>query len=466
VQRFAHQPPEERIENAMNRRQLFQSAALAGAAASSQAKPAPGDRIGVAVIGCGGMGRMDQADFQRNPDVEIVACCDVYKPNLEKSVAMTGGKAAPYSDFRKVLERRDVDAVIIATPDHWHPLITVNACDAGKDVYVEKPVSNRLREGRLMVEAARRNQRVVQVGLQQRSGTHFQRAVKMVQSGEIGDVHYVQCWNHESGSPEGAGNPSEASAPEGLDWDFWVGPAPMRPFKKSYHPAQWRWFFDFGGGKMTDWGVHLVDIVHWGMGVDAPRSVTAIGGKLFVNDARDTPDTLSAVFEYPGFLLHYSFLLHNSFGQNGNPGHKPFGSYGIQFHGTKGTLFVDRAGYEVVAQTEGHTDPGGGSVRDMDDLTGVGQYYTARMAGGRATSSLQHFPHVRNFLDCVKSRQKPIADIESSHLATAACHLANIAYQTGRKIEWDAKSEKITNVPEANALLTRQYREPWKLNGL
>lgn len=445
--------------------------ALAGAAASGaltqQARAAANDRIGIGVIGCGGMGSMDLADFQKQPEAEIVAVCDVYDTNLEKAHALTGGKARKYTDFRKVLDDREVDVVVIATPDHWHPLITVSACNAGKDVYVEKPVSNVVREGRLMVEAARRNQRIVQVGLQQRSGSHFQRAAEIVRTGELGEIHYAQAWIHETSSPEGLGTPPDSEPPAGLDYDFWLGPAPKVPFNPAHFLGNWRSFFAYGGGRITDWGVHLVDIVHMAMGVDAPQSVTASGGKLYVHDRRDTPDTQEVTWEYPGFLLHYTCLMHNSYGHNGNAGHKPFGSYGIQFHGTRGTLFVDRAGYEVTPQMKSYTEPGGISSRAAyDDLTGISMYYELDGTAGRGTSSVQHVPHVQNFLRAVKSRELPVADIEIGHRTTSACHLGNIALRMQQKLRWDAKEERFIGNEEANRMLVREYRAPWKLEGM
>ncbi len=450
----------------MNRRDLFKSAALAGAFAG-QTRAAANDRIAVGVIGCGGMGRMDLADFQKQPDAEIVAVCDVYQRNLEEAHKLTGGKAHTYSDFRKLLDDRQIDAVVIATPDHWHPLIAVAACAAGKDVYVEKPVSNVVREGRLMVEAARRHKRIMQVGLQQRSGSHFQRAAQIVRSGAIGDIHYVQTWIHEAASPEGMGNPPDTDPPAGLDYEMWLGPAPQVPFNSEHFLGNWRSFRDYGGGRITDWGVHLVDVVHLAMGVDTPQTVTASGGKFYIRDRRDTPDTHEVTWEYPGFLLHFTALYHNSYGHNGDAGHKPFGSYGIQFHGTRGTLFVDRAGYEITPQMKSHMEPGGISFRAaFDDLTGVSMYYDLDGPAGRGTTSVQHMPHVRNFLDCVKSRQMHVADIEIGHRATSACHLGNIALRTGRKLKWDGQQERFTGDDEANRLLVRKYRAPWKLEGM
>lgn len=434
-------------------------------AAMAPVAVAANDRVGVAVIGCGGMGRMDLQDFQKNPEVRIVAVCDVFRPNAERAREMTEGKAEATGDFRRVLERKDVDAVIVATPDHWHPLIAVAACDAGKDVYVEKPISHSVREGRLMVEAARRNNRVVQVGIQQRSGSHFQRAVKAVHDGRIGTVHYAQCWNHNAGSPQGMGNPPDGEVPAELDWDMWLGPAPARP----YNPGRrnFRMFWDYAGGELTNWCVHLIDIVHWAIRKDAPLTVASSGGKLYVTDMRECPDTQEVVWEYPGCLVHYSTTVHNSYGHNGDAGAKPFGSYGILLHGSEGTLWIDRAGYEIIPQKRGHAEIVSQGFREaFDDLSGAGMYYDGGAVAERGTTSLQHMPHVRNFLDCLKTRERPAGDIETGHRSTAACLLGNIALRTGAKLQWDAQAERITNHTEANAMLTRAYRAPWKLAGL
>ncbi len=447
----------------MQRRRFLQSAAAAPAAAGGQ--PSPSDRIRVGIIGSGGMGRNNLRDFQRNRDVEIVAVCDVFQPNLKAGVELTDGRAKAYTDYRRLLEQKDIDAVVIATPEHWHALMCVDACQAGKDVYVEKPVSLCVREGRLMVEAARRHNRVVQVGIQQRSGTHFQRAVRAVQQGRIGKVLYAQCWNHSWEPPSNLGFPADTPPPADLEWDAWLGPAPFVP----HNPARRRFgsWWATGGGQMTNWAVHLIDIVHWATGEDSPVSVASTGGVLYLHEARETPDTQQVIFSYPGYQLYYSTLRHNSFGHDGHPGNKPFGSYGILLHGTAGTCFVDRAGYQITPQMRGFSDPGAMGSRDSyDDLTGVGIYFAGETAGERGTTSIQHFPHVRNFLDCVRSRQRPIGDIEIGHKATVACHLANIAYRTGERIEWDAQAERITNSAKANALLTVKYRAPWSLPGL
>ena len=398
------------------------------------------ERIVVGVIGCGGQGRSNMRDFLRQPDVEIAAVCDVYDANLYQAVEMTDGKAAPFKDFRKLLERKDVDAAIIATPDHWHALPMIAACQAGKDVYCEKPLSHTIYEGRKMVEAARKNQRIVQVGTQQRSGTHFQRAVEMVRSGKLGKVGFVRTWNSSNQMPQGIGNPPDTDPLPGLDWDMWLGPAPYTHYNRNRCLNTFRWFWDYAGGMLTDWGTHLIDIVHWAMDVDAPTSIFAVGSKSYIQDNRETPDNLEVTYEYPGFIMNYSNRIFNNHGIDGR-------SYGIQFQGTQGTLFVDRAGFEFTPEP-----------RRAGDETAPATEHAVRSEG-----SPQHFPHVRNFLDCVKSRQLPASDVETGHRSTSACLLGNIAFKVKQKIVWDGKQEQIVEHAEAGRLLTKQYRSPWKL---
>ncbi|MCW5983434.1 MAG: Gfo/Idh/MocA family oxidoreductase [Bryobacteraceae bacterium] len=451
----------------MNRRELLKGTGLVAAAASQPGTSAANDRIGVGIIGCGNMGGWDQRDFQSNPDVEIVALCDVYRPNLEAALRMAGGKAETYRDYRRLLEDKRVDAVVIATPEHWHAIMCIDACDAGKDVYVEKPASHNIREGRLMVEAARRNNRIVQVGMQQRSGTHFQRAVRYVQDGRLGAVHYVVCWNHSPlAMGRGEAPPPAAAPPADLDYDLWLGPAPKLPYAEVWNRGR-RVLWDFSGGMLTEWGAHLTDIALWGMNARAPRSVVAAGG-LFHNKEGEIPDTLQALYQFDGFLLQYSVLHHNSFGPNGDPGAARFGSYGIQFHGTKGTLFVDRAGFRLTPQMKRLEESAHPArpVMWVNDERQLGYYYATDFLPEQSDSSAQHGPHVRNFLDCVKSRRPPNADIEDGHIANTVCRLGNIAYRLERRIRWDADREQAIDDPEANRLAAGAYRAPWIPKGL
>ncbi len=458
----------------MNRRQLLKSAGLAAAAtqtagSNQAARAAANDRVGVALIGCGGQGTADQRSFMSHADVEIVALCDVYQPNLERNLQLAGGKAKTYTDYRKLLEDKNVQAVIIATPEHWHAYMTIDACNAGKDVYVEKPASHNIRDGRLAVEAARRNNRVVQVGSQQRSGSHFKRAVKYVQDGRLGDVHYAIVWGHSSPSGRGAqaaAAPPPSTPPADLNYDMWLGPAPQHPFAEVWPRSRSR-FWDFYGGYVTEWGAHLADIVLWGMKAQGPRSVVTAGAQ-FRNKNTELPDALEVLYKYDNFIFQFSVLPHNSWGPNGDPGAGRWGSYGIQFQGTKGTLFVDRAGFRLSPQFTRLPDPNHGprpSEWHHDDRE-VGYYYTSDTFAEYADSSVQLPMHSRNFLDCVKSRQRPIADIEEGHYTNTVCRLANISYRLDRKLLWDNAKEQVIGDAEANKLVVGTYRAPWTPKGL
>ncbi|HZN11539.1 MAG TPA: Gfo/Idh/MocA family oxidoreductase [Blastocatellia bacterium] len=439
----------------VERRDFLKTVAAAGvvpAAFATGEVLGANERVRVGVIGCGGQGNWDLADFARQPNAEIVALCDVYQGSIDdtlsnkdrknQEIRLDPGRVQVYKDFRRLLERRDVDAVIVATPDHWHALPTIMACEAGKDVYVEKPLALTIEEGRRMVEAARKHKRVVQVGTQQRSAPHFRRAAEMVRAGEIGKVARVHAWNVGNGYPKGIGMPPDEAPPPGLDWDLYLGPAPKVPFNPSRFLGSFRWFWDYSGGMMTDWGVHHIDIIHWAMGVEAPAAVAASGGKFGLEDNRETPDTLLAVFEYPGFVLSYENRELNARGEDAR-------GYGINFYGTSGTLFIDRSGFEIFP--EGETQK---TVTTM-------RMPAMRMRTPRVEES--HLDHVCNFLDCVKSRQLPISDVETGHRSTTAPHLANISFRTGRKVRWDAAREQILGDPEAARLLGKKYRAPWKL---
>src|SRR5262245_40806973 len=293
----------ETLMSRLDRREFLESSALAAAGlaapmslADEKKKVSPNDKIVTALIGCGGMGRANLKDFIRLPDFEVAAVCDIDPRQRTAALKdLQAGqrpteKVEQVQDFRKVVERKDIDAVIIGTPDHWHAYVLIAACANGKDVYCEKPLSHNIVEGRAMVEAARRHKRVVQIGTQQRSGKHFQDAVKYVHSGRLGHIHTCRTWITNNSPPEGAGNPPDEAPPPGVDYDLWLGPAPKRPFNRNRFHYQYRWFWDYGNGLCNDWGVHLNDIILWGMNVTAPISAAAVGGKLEITDNSDTPD--------------------------------------------------------------------------------------------------------------------------------------------------------------------------------
>jgi predicted dehydrogenase len=404
------------------------------------------ERVRLGVIGTGRQGRSDLKAHMALPDVEIAAICDVYAPNLAEA-AKLAPNARAVTDFRTLLDDKSIDAVVVGAPDHWHALITVMACQAGKDVYVEKPTSVAIAEGRKMVEAARKYSRVVQVGTQQRSAAHFQDAVKLVWDGRLGPISAVRMWNVGNQAPEGIGNPPDSDPPAGLDWDMWLGPAPKRPFNANRFGvtadswSYFRWFWDYAGGMMTDWGVHLIDIVQWAMKVDAPLSVSAVGGHFCLKDNRETPDTIVASYQFPDFVLTYENRTGNARGINGH-------GYGIEFYGTDGTLFVDRAGYELVPETRKS-----------------GTTVTNRAEPASRTSTPDNPTHARNFVDCIKSREAPICDIEIGHRSSSTAILGNMAYRSGATVVWDGRTERVTNDnAKAAALVDRAYRSPWVLH--
>jgi predicted dehydrogenase len=436
----------------VRRRQFILGAAASATALSAGKVFGANERVRVALVGCGGRGTTVAQLMARVPGAEFVAACDVYEPNATAARAWAGAGCTTHKDFREALDRKDVDAVLVGTPDHWHATVVVLACRAGKDVYVEKPLAHNVREGRAVVEAAKKHNRVVQVGTQHRSAEHYREAARIVQGGELGKVHLVRMWNYLNLSPDGIGRATDSDPPAGLDWDFFLGPAPQVPFNKNRFLRTFRWFWDYAGGLMTDWGTHRLDSMHQVMGVDAPLTVTASGGRFALRDGAETPDVLQVTYEYPGFVLSYECCMVNAHGTGGRtPGKSYYRAKGLDdrphgeaFYGTDGTLFSDRLGYEVFPEPAA---PGRG-----------GRAKRADVAARDATDL-----HVQNFIECVRSRQKPAADTETGHRATVAAHLGNIAYRTGRKLRWDAAREEIADDPAAAALLGRAARKPWDL---
>ncbi len=424
------------------------AAGLAPAAmafAGAQKKVAASDRIRVALIGSGGQGKADLSAFLRIPEVDCPAVADIDDKRIAegvKIVADARGKAAEgYKDFRKILDRKDVDAVIVGTPDHWHALATIYACQAGKDVYVEKPLATTIEEGRAMVTATRKHNRIVQVGTQQRSSKHFQDAREFVKSGRLGKIRMTRAWAYLDWKSS-IGSPPDGPVPEGVDYDMWLGPAPLRPFNPMRFHHNFRWFWDYSGGLATDWGAHMIDVVMWTM-AEEPLGAMAIGGKYgFPDDIRETPDTQQSVIEFPSFSLLWEHMI----GCGVGPWQR---EHGCAFHGENGILVVDRGGWEVYSETD--------QFKQKERVFRM--MPTPRQAG----SGDFHFEHVKNFIACVKSRQVPTADVEIGHKSVLACHLGNIAVRLKRYVKWDAQNERIVGDAEAQALVGRPYRSPWVL---
>lgn len=402
---------------------------------------APSDRINVGLIGCKGMGYADLKAFLLCPEVVCTALCDIDQQvlderlqNLKEDFNIT---PLVYRDYRKLLENKDIDAVILATPDHWHCLQTVHALEAGKDIYVEKPLANALAECNIMVNAARRHNSIIQVGQWQRSDPHWQDAIAYVHSGRLGHIRLVKAWSYVGWKGALPVLPDEP-VPPGVDYDMWLGPAPQRPFNRNRFHFTFRWFWDYAGGLMTDWGVHLLDYALLGMGVHAPRSVIAAGGKYaFPEDPMETPDTQQAIFEFDRFGLIWEHTI-GIYGGNYGRGH------GVAFIGENGTLVVDRNGWEVIPE-----------IKNNAPLLEAVPLHKIEGKGLEL--------HVRNFIDCMKTRKKPNASVaEGAHIARIA-HLGNIAYRTGHKIYWDADNNQIRNDETAKKLMIPAYREPWRL---
>jgi predicted dehydrogenase len=355
-------------------------------------------------------------------------------PTLDAGVARV-------KDFRTILDRKDVDAVVIATPDHWHAIQMIAACKAGKDVYVEKPLSMTVVEGRTMVDAARKYERIVQVGTHRRSSRMFAQLADLVRSGAIGKVTVARAAFSNNMSPAGIGHAPESEPPAGLDWDMWLGPRPARPFQATIMPYKFRWWHLYSS-QMANWGVHYFDAIRWLTGETAPASVSAHGGRYAVDDDRTIPDTSEAIFEHASRML----MIFSIYEANGEP---VLGRGAeIELRGTLGTAYVATNRYEIVPER-------GGAFQDP----------APRRKGEvvRSTDGDLDQQAARDFLDCVKGRKQPNADVEEGHRSTTFAHLANIALATRKRLEWDPVAERFTNCDEANQFLHYEYRKPWSL---
>lgn len=429
---------DEFLKRDINRRRfLGQGAAgAAGMAASAvgighaAASDARSEQVRLGVIGVRSQGKALALAAAESPGVRVVSVCDVdesLRGRAAEAVAEAQhAQPRQVGDFRRMLDDPEIDAVVVATPDHWHALMTILACQAGKDVYVEKPISLTIAEGEAMLAAADRHDRVVQCGLQQRSGEHFRSAIDLVQSGEIGRVRLAKAWSvHRRQS---IGHKADSTPPAGVDYDLWLGPAPEQAFNANRFHYHWRWNWDFGTGELGNWGTHLLDIARWGLQVDYPRRVAASGGRLYFDDDQQTPDTLNVTYTFDDATIAWE---HRLWTQHGNEGR----SAAVAFYGDQGTLVVDRSGWKVYDRS--------------DSLT------------ARASELKQ--AHLLDFARAVRTRRAPSCDLETGHISSALCHLGNIACRVGHEVTFDSRRQQFVDDDAANALLTRTYRSPWEL---
>lgn len=436
---------------AFPRRTFIRNASVAAAGigtlstyASSVFEGSPSDRLNIALIGVRNMGFGILERHLELPDIRCVALCDIDRPLLERRATeietQYGQKPILYGDFRSLLENKEIDAVIIGTPDHWHCLQTVYACEAGKDVYVEKPMANSIAECDLMVKAAHKYNRIVQVGQQQRSGPEWQAVNRLVKEGAIGTLRKVNIWCNFN---YGVGQPiqNDQPVPDGIDFDMWLGPAPKRSFNPARFHGSWRMFWDYGGGLLTDWGVHLIDMALWARDITAAPNVTlASGGNLsFKGNAHETYDTQSVIWQYDNLLVTWDHTA----GTEKGPWDQ---NYGLAFIGDNATIVVNRSGYKLIPEWDNR----GNQFR----ATGA----EVKMKGEN------HAAHVINFVDSIRSGKTPACPPEIGRAAALAAHTANLCVRTGEyRLKWDAKQQRFSDSNLANTMLQPVYRKPWDL---
>jgi predicted dehydrogenase len=434
------------------------AATLSLAASSYRGIAGANDRVRLGFIGVGNRGDQLLDAFLVHKDCQAVALCDVYAPYLEAANKKLGGTAKLFQDYRQLLSQNAIDAVVIATPDHWHALQFVDACRAGKDVYVEKPTSLTIAEGRVMCRVAAETQRITQVGLHRRSIPYIREAVELIQAGAIGKVSVAKAYFHRNESPMGIGKPQNCPPPDGLDWDLWLGPARETEFNPNKCLYKFRWFWDYSGGQVTNIGTHYVDVIQWALGQVAPRAVVCLGGNFVLEDNREVPDTCESVWQYDHAIA--TFSQYNGSSAPGN-----IRGWNLEFRGTHGTMYISDgpAGYEIVPENVRLEELPALSpiAREENQRQGRAVKPARKPAANKGPAGTEF--HTRNFLDSVKSRKETYCPIETGHRSTSATILTRLAYQRGRLLTWDAAAERVTNDEEANKLLSYEYRKPWKL---
>jgi predicted dehydrogenase len=425
------------------------------------------DKIRVGFIGVGNRGSQLMNQFMQNNDCEVAALCDVYEPYTKRNrdlvdarYLQTMGGQIPrmgenfakqpkiYSDYRKLLDDKDIDAVCIATPDHWHALQTVHAIQAGKDVFVEKPLTITLYEGRKMVDVQKASKQIAAVGLNRRGSAVYQKLAREIPAGKIGKVTVARAARINNMFPDGVGKMKAELPPKDFDWDMWLGPRAARPYQYNIAPYMFRWWGDYSS-QMGNWGVHYMDVIRWMMGETAPVAISAHGGKYVLDHDGDIPDTMQVTFEFASGAIA-SFCIYEA--SSGGL----FSGGEVELRGTKGTLYASENGYRIVPA-------GRGQFQTWDKLLDAEEFDAKNQllsdgSSGNSTANL-----IRNFLDCVKTRNTPICTLEDGHRSTSFAHLANIALATKERLQWDPVKERFTNCAAANKMLHYEYRKQWKL---
>jgi predicted dehydrogenase len=414
------------------------------------------DRVRMGYVGLGNRGDQVHDAFLEYADQETAAVCDIKESYMDFAVKKSRATPKKYLDYRKLLDDKSVDAVAIATPDHWHALQFIEACRAGKDVYVEKPLSLTVVEGRRMVEVARETRRVTQVGLQRRSSKFLQEAAQFVRGGGIGKVTFAQAWHTTNEWPDGLGRASMMVMPD-FDWDQWLGPAPAMPYSAFKGHYTFRWFFPFSGGQLTNMGVHYMDTMRWMLGKESPAAVTALGGKFAgIRDEREIPDTLQVTWDFADTLMLFTQI-------NGNAAPGNIRGAEMVLRGTKGTMYLGLNGCEVVPEQNASMPIPSRTPLDRETERSYPTSRRPAMEAVKFEGRVSNAPHARNFLDCVKSRAQCNCDILTGHVSTSNTLIGNIAYKTRALLEWDAAAERFPRNADANKLLHYDYRPPYQL---
>jgi len=430
----------------------------------------PNDNIRMGFIGIGNRGSQLLELFMQQKDVEVVALCDIYEPYLQRDRSkvdprylstMAGqvpkmGEKFPiqpklYSDYRKLLEDKSIDAVCIATPDHWHAIQMIDAVKSGKDVYVEKPLTQTIKEGRTMVNVWKASDRVVAVGLNRRGNEVYQKLAKEIPAGKIGQVTSARAARVSNMFPDGIGKLKAELPPKDFNWDMWLGPRAFRPYKYNMAPYMFRWWSEFSS-QMGNWGVHYMDAMRWMMGEVAPIAISAHGGKYVLDHDGDIPDTMQVTYEFASKKMISFSIFEASGGEI-----LPYGE--IELRGTKGNLYSSQDGYKIVPTKKGQFQNWKEKELIKAEEVTVPSQNLSDGSSSYATGNV-----IRNFLDCIKSRGIPLCTLEDGHRSTSFAHLANIALATGKRLQWDPDKELFTNSDEANKMLHYEYRKPWKLN--